>query len=96
VFAAVNPDLKDVRTLDTGDYSPSELEERMNTSALAGGILEHWFRLGKNRRTILLTAVRHSAHLRNEFRRAGVVAEHLDAKTSLDERSAPLLGSRLA
>jgi DNA repair protein RadD len=35
VFAPVIPDLKGVKTLDTGDYSPGQLEERMNTTALA-------------------------------------------------------------
>src|SRR5215471_9817375 len=64
VFAPVTPDLKGVRTLDTGDYSPSELEARMNTNALVGGIVEHWFKLGQNRPTIVFTSgVKHSAHL---------------------------------
>ena len=49
VFAPVIPDLNGVRMLDTGDYSPAELEVRMNTTALVGGILEHWFKLGENR-----------------------------------------------
>lgn len=75
VFAPTIPDLTGVRTLDTGDYSPSQLGERMNTRQLVGGIVEHWFRLGENRRTIVFTAgVRHSAHLRDEFRVAGVAA----------------------
>src|SRR5262249_17901523 len=77
VFAPVRPDLKGVRTLDTGDYSPSELETRMNTNALVGGIVEHWFRLGQSRPTIVFTSgVKHSAHLQREFRAAGVEAEH--------------------
>ena len=81
------PDLKGVRTLDTGDYSPSELEERMNTNVLVGGILEHWFKLGENRPTIGFTSgVKHPVHLRDEFRAAGVAAEHIDAKTPIEER----------
>jgi DNA repair protein RadD len=87
VFAPVMPDLKGVRTLDTGDYSPSELEERMNTNVLVGGILEHWFKVGENRPTIGFTSgVKHSVHLRDEFRAAGVAAEHIDAKTPIEER----------
>lgn len=87
VFAPVIPDLKGVRTLDTGDYSPSELEERMNTNVLVGGIVEHWFKLGENRPTIVFTSgVKHSVHLRDEFRAAGVAAEHIDAKTPIEER----------
>ena len=87
VFAAVIPDLRGIRTLDTGDYSPSELETRMNTTALVGGILEHWLTLGQNRSTIVFTVgVKHSAHLQREFEAAGVAAAHLDAKTPLEER----------
>ena len=87
VFAPVTPDLKGVRTLDTGDYSPSELEARMNTNALVGGIIEHWFKLGQNRPTIVFTSgIKHSAHLQREFRAAGVAAVHIDANTPLEDR----------
>jgi DNA repair protein RadD len=95
VFAPVNPDLRGVKTLDTGDYSPSQLEERMNTKALVGGIVEHWFKLGENRPTIVFTAgVRHSAHLRDEFRAAGIAAEHLEAATPLADRKRIIAGFR--
>jgi superfamily II DNA or RNA helicase len=95
VFAPVRPDLKGIRTLDTGDYSPSELEQRMNTNALVGGIVEHWAKLGQNRPTIVFTSgVRHSAHLQREFELAGVAPAHLDAKTPLDERKRIIAGFR--
>ena len=87
VFAPVKPDLKGVRTLDTGDYSPGDLETRMNTNVLVGGIVEHWFKLGQNRRTLVFTVgVKHSVHLCREFQAAGVAAEHIDAKTPLEDR----------
>jgi superfamily II DNA or RNA helicase len=93
VFAPVIPDLKGVRTLDTGDYSPGELETRMNAATMVGGIVEHWFRLGENRRTIVFTSgVRHSAHLQHEFEVAGVPSAHLDAKTRLGERKQLIAG----
>jgi superfamily II DNA or RNA helicase len=95
VYAPVRPDLTGIRTLDTGDYSPSELEARMNTSRLVGGILEHWFKLGDERPTIVFTAgVKHSVHLSAEFRLAGVNAEHIDARTALDERKRIIAGFR--
>jgi DNA repair protein RadD len=87
VFAPVKPDLKGVKTLDTGDYSPSGLEERVNTAVLVGGIVEHWFRLGENRPNLVFTAgVAHSVNVRNEFRAAGITAQHIDAHTPLPER----------
>jgi superfamily II DNA or RNA helicase len=59
----------------------------MNTNALVGGIVEHWFKLGENRPTIVFTSgVKHSVHLQREFQTAGVVAEHIDAKTPLEDR----------
>jgi superfamily II DNA or RNA helicase len=59
----------------------------MNTRALVGGIIEHWLKLGGNRLTIVFTAgVQHSVHVRDEFRAAGVVAEHIDASTKPEER----------
>jgi superfamily II DNA or RNA helicase len=87
VYAPVSPDLKGVKTLGTGDYSPGQLEKRMNTDQLVGGIVEHWHKLGEDRQTIVFTAgVQHSVHLRNEFRLAGVAVEHIDAKTPINER----------
>jgi hypothetical protein len=95
VYAPVRPDLNGVRTLGTGDYSPGQLEERMNTNQLVGGIVEHWHRLGQNRQTIVFTAgVKHSVHLRDEFRIADVAAEHIDAKTPLEERKSIIAGFR--
>jgi superfamily II DNA or RNA helicase len=90
VFAPVIPDLKGVATTfgkDGGDYAVGQLEERMNTNVLVGGIVEHWHKLGENRPTICFTVgVKHSVHLRDEFRESGVAAEHIDAKTPLKER----------
>jgi superfamily II DNA or RNA helicase len=87
VFAPIRPDLAGVRVLATGDYSRSELEIRMNTDVLVGGIIEHWFRFGENRPTLVFTSgVQHSVHLRREFQAAGVAAEHIDARTPLEDR----------
>src|SRR5262249_30723712 len=93
VFAPFDPDLKGVKTLRTGDYSPGHLELRMNTPALVGGILEHWLKLGQKRPTIgFTTGIGHSVHLRDEFRAAGVAAEHIDAQTPTEERKRIIAG----
>jgi superfamily II DNA or RNA helicase len=90
VFAPVNPDLKGVKTVfgrDGGDYAVGQLEERMNTDQLVGGIVEHWLKLGENRPTMVFTVgVKQSVHIRDEFRIAGVSAEHIDAKTPTKDR----------
>jgi len=86
VFAPVRPDLSGLR-VERGDYGESQLAERMNTAPLVGDIVEHWHRLGEHRRTVVFTVnVAHSVHIRNEFRRSGVLAEHLDGSTPVEER----------
>jgi DNA repair protein RadD len=86
VFAPTIPDLKGIR-IERGDYNETQLAERMNTRKLTGDVVEHWLRLGEGRPTVVFASgVNHSVALRNEFRRAGVMAEHIDGSTPLIER----------
>jgi superfamily II DNA or RNA helicase len=90
IYAPVRPDLKGVKT-QQGDYVESELAARMDKAKLVGDIVTHWFRHGQGRRTVVFaTGVRHSLHIRDEFRKAGVLAEHIDGTTPKDEREAIL------
>jgi DNA repair protein RadD len=90
VYAPVNPDLKGVRTV-AGDYVESQLAERMDTDRLVGGIVEHWQKFGEGRRTVCFAvSVGHSIHIRDEFLKAGVRAEHIDGSTPTAERDASL------
>jgi superfamily II DNA or RNA helicase len=85
-FAPSRPDLTGVR-IERGDYVESQLAQRVNTVELVGDIVEHWHRLGEGRRTVIFTVnVAHSVHIRDEFRRSGVLAEHVDGSTPLHER----------
>jgi superfamily II DNA or RNA helicase len=70
-----------------GDYDPKELQRAMDRRSLVGGIVEHWHRLASDRPTIVFASgVKHSIHLRDEFRKAGAVAAHVDGDTSLEDR----------
>jgi DNA repair protein RadD len=90
VYAPVDPDLRGVRT-QAGDYVESQLAERMDRDELIGDIVTHWFKYGERRKTIAFAcSVGHSIHVRDEFAKAGVRAEHLDGSTPLDERAAIL------
>jgi DNA repair protein RadD len=87
VYAPVNPDLKGVR-VEKGDYVISQLAGRMNTEALVGDIVEHWYKHGEGRCTVAFAVdVAHSVAIRNQFLGAGVRAEHLDGETPLPERA---------
>jgi DNA repair protein RadD len=86
IYAPTRPDLKGVR-IERGDYAKPQLAERMNTIRLVGDIVENWHRLGRGRRTVVFTVnVAHLVHLRNEFRRFEVLAEHIDGTVPLEER----------
>src|SRR6266566_5616816 len=94
VYAPVDPDLRGVRT-QAGDYVESQLAERMDKDQLVGDIVTHWHKYGERRRTVCFAcSVGHSIHIKDEFVRAGVRAEHLDGSTPKDEREAIL--ARLA
>ena len=90
VYAPVNPDLKGVRVRQ-GDYVESELAERIDREDLVGDIVTHWHKHGERRRTVCFAVnVAHSVHIKDEFIKAGVRAEHIDGSTPKPERDAAL------
>jgi DNA repair protein RadD len=92
VYAPTRPNLKGVK-VERGDYVEKQLAERMDRAELVGDVVENWFKLAERRRTVVFaTGVAHSVHLRDEFRRSGVWAEHLDGTTPAEERDRILAG----
>lgn len=90
VYAPTIPDLKGVH-IRHGDYVESELAERMDKQQLVGDIVSHWLKLARDRKTVVFaTSVAHSVNLRDEFRRASIMAEHLDGTTPMEDRDAIL------
>lgn len=86
VFAPTIPDLDGVKVRH-GDYVEAQLQERMDQPKLTGDIIAHWHRLAGRRRTVVFASgVEHSVHLRDEFQRSGVWAEHIDASTPVEDR----------
>ena len=94
VYAPVDPDLADVDTR-VGDYVGSQLAERMNRDDLVGDIVSHWHKYGERRKTVCFAVdVQHSIHIREEFIKSDVKAEHVDGSTPKADRDAVL--ARLA
>jgi DNA repair protein RadD len=94
VYAPAGPDLKGVQ-VKMGDYVESQLADRMNTHKLVGDIVVHWLKHGERRKTVVFAVnVGHSVHIRDEFVRCGVSAEHIDGSTPKAERDETL--ARLA
>jgi DNA repair protein RadD len=89
-YAPVEPDLKGVKT-SQGDYAINELADRMNRPDLVGDIVTNWHKHGERRKTLVFAVdVAHSIHIRDEFVKADVRAEHIDGSTPKDERDAIL------
>jgi DNA repair protein RadD len=94
VYAPIDPDLKGVKTR-VGDYVASQLAERMDRDDLVGDIVSHWHKYGQRRKTVCFAVdVKHSIHVRDEFIKSGVIAEHVDGSTPKADRDAVL--ARLA
>jgi superfamily II DNA or RNA helicase len=94
VYAPAPPDLKGV-TVQAGDYNEKQLAERMDRPKLTGDIVTHWHKYAERRKTVVFAVnVSHSVHLRDEFIKSGVKAEHIDCNTPKPERDASL--ARLA
>lgn len=92
VYAPSTPDLTGVR-VERGDYVEAQLAERVNTAELVGDIVTHRLKLGGSRPTVCFaTGINHSRHIRDQFREAGVVAEHIDGSTPIDQRDEILRG----
>ena len=63
----------------------------MDRPRLIGDICTHWHKFGERRKTVAFAVnVAHSVHLRDEFVRSGVRAEHIDGGTPKPERDATL------
>jgi DNA repair protein RadD len=93
-YAPANPDLRGVETRQ-GDYVVSQLSDRLNRDDLVGDIVSSWHKLGQRRKTLVFCVdVAHSLHVKDEFVKSGVRAEHIDGSTAKTERDAIL--ARLA
>lgn len=85
-FVPVEVNLDGVK-ISMGDYQVNELEKKMNKTKLIGDIVENWLKNAENRKTIIFCVnVKHSIAVKDAFIKAGVKAEHLDARSPDEER----------
>ncbi len=94
-YTPAEPDLSGVKTKRNGygedDYADADLGRAVDKPQLVGDIVTHWFKLAKDTPTVVFaTNIAHSKHIVEQFRAAGVTAEHIDCYTSDDERKAIL------
>jgi DNA repair protein RadD len=91
-FAYDAPELHAVKMV-AGDFSQKDLGLACNTDVLVGSVVREYVAHAMGRRGIVFPVnVAHSLHLVDEFRAAGVVAEHVDCNTKKAERERVLAG----
>ncbi len=87
-FSLSEPDLCGVGIV-AGDYNQRELAQAVDQPKLVADIVQTWLARAATRRTVVFaTSVKHAIALADEFQRAGVAAEAVDAGTPADERAA--------
>ena len=78
------------RSLPTGgtDYDPKDIASRYEKNpTLNGDIVKNWLAYGEDSQTIAFaSSIKHSKFLVDEFRKAGITAEHIDGYMDTDER----------
>mgnify|MGYP007071569920 CR=1 FL=1 len=84
VYAGHSPDLRGVKK-SMGDYVTAQLASRM--AGLEGDIVANWQARAAGKKTVVFAVnVDHSKTIVDQFRAAGVTAEHLDGSTPRTER----------
>lgn len=80
VFAPPTPlDLKGVRRTAKGDYSQSQLADRVDQSVITGSAVDHYMEYGKNLPFIgFCVSIDHAEHVASEFRSRGKRVESID------------------
>jgi len=75
IYGPSKPDLKGVRT-SAGDYNKKDLADRTDKKKLVGDIVEHWFKLGNDRKTVVMAVnVAHAEHINQSFQEKGVKSD---------------------
>ena len=85
-YAPDLPSMKKVRKTKK-DFNSDDTAEIMSDKKIVGSIIEHYKKIANNKATICFAAnVKHSKYLCEEFLRAGIKAEHVDAHTPEADR----------
>ncbi|MDD5387876.1 MAG: DEAD/DEAH box helicase [Gallionellaceae bacterium] len=91
IYAPSDPDLSGVGTVRNAfgeaDYNEKDLAAAVDKPALVGDIVTHWRRLGRDLPTVVFaSSIAHSKHIAEQFNAAGIRAEHIDFRTTEEER----------
>lgn len=86
VFAPSQPDVSKVKIV-AGEYHEGQLADATDKGELVADIVSTWQRLGEDRQTLAFAVnIAHSKHICEQFKAAGIAAEHIDAHTDQMQR----------
>jgi len=96
IYCPSKPDMTGAKTTRTPegeqDFRQADIDQAADKPELVGDIVRHWLKLAEGRKTIAFaSSIAHSQHIVEQFRAAGVTAEHLDCYMDDDTR-ADILG----
>lgn len=90
LFAPSAPDVSTVATA-MGDFKNRDLASLMDKPSITGDAVSHYLQLAKGKRAVAFAvSIEHSRNVVEQFRAAGVAAEHVDGQMSHDERDAAI------
>ena len=92
IYCPSAPDLTGAKTSRTPegeqDFRQADIDEAADRPELVGDIIAHWLKLANGAKTICFaSSIAHSKHIVEQFRAAGVAAEHLDCYMDDDTRA---------
>lgn len=85
-FVGVTPDLSSIK-MKMNDYALDELGELMQDEELMADLVDSYHKKAEGKKMIVFAVnIEHSRQIVEEYRRAGISAEHIDANTPKKER----------
>lgn len=70
-----------------GDFVKSELQRAVDKPTITGDAIKHYRQHAAGRRAVVFcVSIEHSKHVVDQFRKAGVVAAHVDGETPTNDR----------
>jgi len=93
-FAPNVPDLTGVHT-SMGDFKKNELNHAMDSNVITGDAIKHYMKLARGKRAVVFcVGIKHSKHVVEQFKAAGIVAVHIDGTMAKHDRKAAIDGFR--
>ena len=91
IYAPSEPDMSGIKQVRNKfgemDYSDMDVGQAADKPELIGDIVSHWFKLARGTPTVVFASnIAHSKHIVEQFKAAGVSAEHIDCYDDSDER----------